>query len=164
MANLAVGSIISFASINRINPPFRDMPEVIDQSIHRDERAFKRLTCAPSETVECEFRPLNDMAVIQLEPDPDMVGMLYIPESEVIFSYWATVLAVGPGKLITKGPNCGQRLPMAIKPGDIVFYHKIDEWADESRRIAFMKEENCIMVAEGDRAPVSNPFVSRNNG
>ena len=67
------------------------------------------------------LRLLNDWIVIRDDfSDERMIGSIHIPEGSVESPHkWATVLAVGKGKSITKGSGWRES---DLKPGDMVLY------------------------------------------
>lgn len=84
-----------------------------------------------SETV----RPLGEWVVIQPDPiETHTKGGLYLPQNAKKRTRKATVIAVGPGKIL----ECGQRAPQEVKAGDRVTFleHNIAQgvhWVDDEQ-------------------------------
>jgi len=64
-----------------------------------------------------KIKPLHDLVLIQRDKAKAQEGPIHLPDDRIEQSYWVTVLAVGPGRLL---PN-GKRTPMNFKPGDRCF-------------------------------------------
>lgn len=67
------------------------------------------------------MKPLNDRVLVKrLESEEKTAGGLYIPDAAKEKPSKGEVVACGPGKLDDKGG----RVPMAVKPGDVVLFAK----------------------------------------
>lgn len=67
-----------------------------------------------------KLEPLNDRVLVKrLESEEKTAGGLFIPDTAKEKPSKGQVVAVGPGKT-----EDGQRVPMAVKPGDEVLFNK----------------------------------------
>lgn len=70
----------------------------------------------PLPSVE-SVHPQRDLVLVKLlDPETISAGGIIIPESVQKRSKYATVLKVGPGKLLPSG----ERRPLEVRPGDVV--------------------------------------------
>lgn len=91
------------------------------------------------------FRPINNRVVIRREEAQEKTpGGLILPDRAKEAQYRGTVLAVGPGKLITEGAKAGERVPMTVKPGDVV------RWADYLGAEVKVKDQKYVVCFEND--------------
>lgn len=68
-----------------------------------------------------KLKPLNDRVLVKrLESEEKTAGGLYIPDTAKEKPSKGQVIATGPGKVDEKGA----RMPMAVKPGDMVLFNK----------------------------------------
>ena len=99
---------------------------------------------------ELKIKPLLDRVIIQPFPDEEMIGRIYVPQSDEGRSRKGRVLAVGPGKVdITDGVVTS--IPMSVKVGDVVIYgyfagRKIDDFDRLSPVI--LADDQCFAVVE----------------
>ena len=67
------------------------------------------------------MKPLNDRVLVKrLESEEKTAGGLFIPDAAKEKPSKGEVVACGPGKLNDKG----ERVPMEVKPGDVVLFAK----------------------------------------
>lgn len=63
--------------------------------------------------MEDRFQPIEDRVLCRLEKAEEMQGGIIIPDSASAEKQEATVIAVGPGRMV----DTGQRLPMSVRKG-----------------------------------------------
>lgn len=69
------------------------------------------------------IRPTNSKLLVEIDDDIQtlpsgiVLGYGLIEREQVL---WGTILAVGPGMLLTKGPRAGTREPLPVRVGDRV--------------------------------------------
>jgi chaperonin GroES len=81
-------------------------------------------------------------------------GGLVLPDSAKDREpHWATVLAVGPGPVLTSGPRAGDRLPVCLSVGDRVLvpkYSGAEITDEEGELVTFVTESEVLAVIRGD--------------
>jgi chaperonin GroES len=93
------------------------------------------------------LKPLQDRVVIKkVEEEQKSAGGIIIPDTAKERPTKGDVVAVGPGKL----DNQGQRMEMAVQPGDRVMYGKFagTEVSIEGEEHLVMREEDIIAKVE----------------
>jgi chaperonin GroES len=94
-----------------------------------------------------KFKPLNDRVLLQrTEAEEKTEGGLYIPDTAKEKPQRATVIAVGPGRLIENG----DRIPVAFSEGDTVLFGKYSgtEVALGGEDYVIMREDEILAVIE----------------
>jgi chaperonin GroES len=91
------------------------------------------------------IRPLDDRIVIRaLEAEEKTAGGILLPDTAKEKPQKATVLAVGQGRLTDEG----KRIPLDVKPGDVVLYGKYAgtevKWQGQDLRI--LRESEVLAV------------------
>ena len=90
------------------------------------------------------MRPLSDRIMLKrLEPIGDDSSPIVIPEMAKKAAHKGKVLSVGPGRLTEHG----HRIPMTVKPGDIVYYQSSD--FDDGEHI-LIQEADILVVEHRD--------------
>lgn len=70
-------------------------------------------------------RPLHDHVLVKLDEQPKRIGLIYVPETaENREPRWATVVRVGPGKLLENG----ERESSGFVEGDRVLLGRDPGW------------------------------------
>jgi chaperonin GroES len=89
------------------------------------------------------LRPMNDRVLVRRLPEPPISALIIIPEVAQPDSMLGEVVAVGPGKRLPTG----ERLPLDVKPGDLVRW---GPWTDYD-------DGELVLIQEGDiRGKLSN--------
>jgi chaperonin GroES len=91
------------------------------------------------------IRPLDDRIVIRaLDAEEKTAGGILLPDTAKEKPQKATVLAVGSGRLTDEG----KRIPLDVKPGDVVLYGKYAgtevKWQGQDLRI--LREGEVLAV------------------
>jgi chaperonin GroES len=91
------------------------------------------------------IRPLDDRIVIRaLDAEEKTAGGILLPDTAKEKPQKATVLAVGTGRLTDEG----KRIPLDVKPGDVVLYGKYAgtevKWQGQDLRI--LRESEVLAV------------------
>ena len=90
------------------------------------------------------IKPISDHVVIEPVREEKKKSGIIIPDTvEKERSEMGKVVAVGPGKL-----ENGKRIPLEVKKGDIVFYHKYSEHKikDGGKEFIVVKGEDIFGV------------------
>jgi chaperonin GroES len=90
-------------------------------------------------------RPLHDRIIVQRrEESTQSVGAIIIPDSAKEKPQLGTVIAAGQGKCNDEG----KRMPMDVKPGDIVLFGKYSgqEVKLDGVEYLIMKEEDVLAI------------------
>jgi chaperonin GroES len=100
------------------------------------------------------FRPLNDSVVVEpLKAKDTGPGGLLLSDDvkEKYHGLRAAVVAVGPGELTIQGT----RVPIDLKPGDVVVLKSAGPLIDEGgRRFCVVSVRDIAVVVEGSETPV----------
>ncbi len=97
---------------------------------------------------------LNDWVLLKrrTQAKETMYGNLIIRESQEDLEQTAEVVAIGPGHLNKK---TGEREPMTVKVGDVVFVQKYGEaevsyfaFEDKDAKYSFVREEFILAIAK----------------
>ena len=93
------------------------------------------------------IRPLDDRIVIRaLDAEEKTAGGILLPDTAKEKPQKATVLAVGEGRLTDEG----KRVPLDVKPGDVVLYGKYAgtevKWQGQDLRI--LRESEVLAVVD----------------
>jgi len=93
--------------------------------------------------------PIGDRIVVQRqEAEEKTAGGIILPDKAKNKPSRGKVLAIGPGKLLKNG----QRKPMQLKVGDVVYFTSWagDEYKDRAKNqeILLMREEEVLAVIE----------------
>jgi chaperonin GroES len=93
------------------------------------------------------IRPLDDRIVIRaLDAEEKTAGGILLPDTAKEKPQKATVLAVGEGRLTDEG----KRVPLDVKPGDVVLYGKYAgtevKWQGQELRI--LRESEVLAVVD----------------
>lgn len=87
------------------------------------------------------FKPLFDKVLVErIEAESKTAGGLIIPDTAKEKPMQGKVIAVGDGNR----SECGQVIPMTVKPGDIVLFGK---WAGNEVKI---NEKDYLVIKESD--------------
>ena len=73
------------------------------------------------------LRPLNDRVLVRRMPEPPLSTLIVIPDIAKPASMLGVVVAVGPGKRLEDGA----RLPLDVKPGDLVRWGPYNDYEDD---------------------------------
>lgn len=92
---------------------------------------------------------IKDRIIVRQVPMEDRTpGGLYIPECarDIRNSQLADVVCVGPGRLLRNG----ERVPVQVKPGDRIYYHRDAGWDVEvgGEKLMMLPEEDVLGVVE----------------
>lgn len=88
-------------------------------------------------------RPLNDrVLVFRLADSLNEVKSLFMPECAEKPSRRGVVVKVGPGKR----DEYGKRRPLAIKPGDTIYFGRYTDYDDG--RFVFIQEADIVGVVD----------------
>ena len=93
------------------------------------------------------MKPLNDRVLVKrLESEEKTAGGLFIPDAAKEKPSKGEVIACGPGKLTDKG----ERVPMEVKPGDIVLFAKYagTEIKVNGADHIIMREEDILAILD----------------
>ena len=92
-----------------------------------------------STATKVAIKPLEDRIVVQAnEAETTTASGLVIPDTAKEKPQEGTVLAIGPGRVDDKGT----RIPMDVKPGDVVIYSKYG-----GTEVKYAGEEYLILSA-----------------
>jgi len=98
------------------------------------------------------IRPLNDFVLLRRQKSESTTkGGLFIPDDRQIKSLFGEVLAVGPGKY---KKNSSERVPMALKPGDVVMLRGVTSVVgeigddDEGNDMLMIREEDIDGIVD----------------
>jgi len=94
-----------------------------------------------------DIRPLHDRVVIKrLDEIRTSAGGIVIPDTAAEKPVRGTVMAIGPGKMLTDG----KVIPLAVKKGDTVVFGKYSgtEIKIENQDLIVMREEDIMGVIE----------------
>ncbi|HKP52250.1 MAG TPA: co-chaperone GroES [Chloroflexia bacterium] len=94
------------------------------------------------------FRPLGDRVVVKaLEREQQTSSGIYLPDTVQEKPQEATVIAVGPGKLLDNGT----RAPIDVKEGDRVLFSKYagTEVKQLNEEYMILRESDILAVIEG---------------
>jgi chaperonin GroES len=94
------------------------------------------------------FRPLGDRVVVKaLEREQQTSSGIYLPDTVQEKPQEATVIAVGPGKLLDNGT----RAPIDVKAGDKVLFSKYagTEVKQLNEEYMILRESDILAVIEG---------------
>ncbi len=94
-----------------------------------------------------KIKPLSDCVLIQpVEEEEKTSSGIIIPDTAKEKSMRGKVIAVGRGKL----NDNGERIPMSVKRGDIVFYSKYSgtDIKIEEQDYLILNESNIMAVIE----------------
>ena len=64
------------------------------------------------------YTPLENKIIVKRPKRASMIGSIHIPGDAQKIPMRGTVIAVGPGKMNSKG----ERLPLTVKVGDVVIF------------------------------------------
>ena len=97
-----------------------------------------------------DLQPLADRVLVKPEPPPETTegGLIHIPENARNDRPWrGEVIAVGPGKTLKDGAV----RPIAVKPGDTVYYGKFvgHEVRVDGEDYVIMREDDLLGVIPG---------------
>ena len=93
------------------------------------------------------FKPLNDRVLVKrLESEEKTAGGLFIPDTAKEKPSRGEVVAVGPGKR----DDCGKRVPMSVKAGDIVLFNKYagTEIKLDGEEHLVMREDDILAIID----------------
>lgn len=93
------------------------------------------------------MKPLNDRVLVKrLESEEKTAGGLFIPDAAKEKPSKGEVVACGPGKLNEKG----ERVPMEVKPGDVVLFAKYagTEIKVNGADHIIMREEDILAILD----------------
>lgn len=93
------------------------------------------------------IKPLHDRVVIKrLEEERTSAGGIVIPDSAAEKPVRGTVMAMGPGKMLTDG----KVVPLAVKKGDTVVFGKYagTEIKLDGQEMIVMREEDIMGIIE----------------
>lgn len=94
------------------------------------------------------IRPLHDRVVIQrLDEERKSSGGIVIPDTATEKPIRGSVVAAGPGKMLTDG----KVVPLALKKGDVVVFGKYagTEVKINGQEFIVMREDDIMGVIEG---------------
>lgn len=94
------------------------------------------------------IRPLHDRVVIQrLDEERKSSGGIVIPDTATEKPIRGSVVAAGPGKMLTDG----KVVPLALKKGDVVVFGKYagTEVKINGQELIVMREDDIMGVIEG---------------
>jgi chaperonin GroES len=96
------------------------------------------------------IKPLSDNLLIEKVPNEKKVGSIILT-SEKKTGNLATVVALGPGKLVSEGANAGTLVKIAgVKVGDKVIYREYagTEYEDGDHKYLLIKAEDILAVVD----------------
>ena len=94
------------------------------------------------------IRPLHDRVVIKrLDEERKSSGGIVIPDTAAEKPIRGSVIAIGPGKMLTDG----KVVPLALKKGDVVVFGKYagTEVKLNGEEFIVMREDDIMAVVEG---------------
>ena len=94
------------------------------------------------------IRPLHDRVVIKrLDEERKSSGGIVIPDTATEKPIRGSVVAAGPGKMLTDG----KIIPLALKKGDVVVFGKYSgtEIKINGQELIVMREDDIMGVIEG---------------
>ena len=94
-----------------------------------------------------KVRPLNDQIIVErVESEEKTAGGIIIPETAKEKPREGKVIAVGSGRLNSKG----KRLPMEVKPGQRIFFERYagTEIKIDGEDYLMMREDDVLCVVE----------------
>jgi chaperonin GroES len=98
-----------------------------------------------------KLKPLADRIIVEpIEQEEMTASGIYVPETAKEKPQEATVVAVGPGRLLDNG----ERAPMEVKEGDRVIFAKYagSEVKLEDTRYLILGEKDILAVLAGAKA------------
>ena len=93
------------------------------------------------------LKPLGDRVLVEpLDPEAKTPGGIYLPEAAQEAPREGKVIAVGPGRVT----DSGERIPVAVKEGDIVLYTKYggNEIKLDGKEYLLLDEHSLLAVRE----------------
>jgi len=93
------------------------------------------------------LKPLGDRVLVEpLDPEAKTAGGIYLPEAAQEAPREGKVIAVGPGRVT----DSGERIPVAVKEGDIVLYTKYggNEIKLDGKEYLLLDEHSLLAVRE----------------
>jgi chaperonin GroES len=93
------------------------------------------------------LKPLGSRVVVEpIESDEVTAGGIVLPETAKEKPQKGKVLSIGPGERDEKGT----RVPMDVKPGDVVLYAKYagTEIKVEGKKLLILKESDLLAIVE----------------
>jgi chaperonin GroES len=93
-----------------------------------------------------KIRPLADRLIVRPAKAEDKIGSIIVPENAKEKPVRGEVLAVGNGRVLADGT----RLPLDVKPGDVVLYGKYagQDVRNAEEDLKMLKEEDVLAVVE----------------
>ena len=91
------------------------------------------------------IRPLHDRVLLKrLEESEDRIGSIVIPDTAKEKPQRAEVISVGDGVVL----ECGERVPLEVKPGDTVLLGKYSgaEAKVEGQEYVIVREDEILGV------------------
>lgn len=116
------------------------------------------------------IRPLHDRVLVRRLPRSDrrFSNLIHVPDNyrgefqEDATEHYGEVVAVGPGRRMVEGPKGvagkflykpGGRRPVAVKPGDRVWWGRFSDWVQDGLEI--IMEMDIIAVEDSDAVAVA---------
>lgn len=90
------------------------------------------------------LRPLDDRVAVRPDPAEEKIGNILLTDQAKGRPRRGTVVAVGPGRMITDGPRAGTRIPVGVKVGDRV---QFANWGETEARVG---DEDWFLLRECD--------------
>jgi chaperonin GroES len=103
--------------------------------------------------------PINDQVLVRQDPPKEKLGsgLLYASQGNEVWTPFATVLRVGPGKWNRDG---SARVELDVKPGDRVLFKRtpdtaiVPDWREGDERgwrdLLMLREDHIVGVVEDD--------------
>jgi chaperonin GroES len=86
------------------------------------------------------FQPLDDRILVERIDEDDTASIIIVPELAAVPSRKAVVVACGPGKRT----GSGGRIPVDVRPGDIVVFGRFTDF--DNGRLLLIQEADVVGV------------------
>lgn len=93
------------------------------------------------------IRPLNDVVIVELEPVPEKVGGILIPDPDKYPTRTGWVLAAGPGKRHSKTDRL---TPTQVKEGERICFHHANLQQSQGKQLMWVLPDNQALIKESD--------------
>lgn len=102
------------------------------------------------------FRPLNEYITVRPDPLHEKVGALFVPDVDRFHHQGdgvltaGTVVAVGKGDLILKGPDAGGYSPVECQAGDRILYPRHELVSKIAGGLHVIHQQHVFGILEED--------------
>jgi chaperonin GroES len=96
-------------------------------------------------------KPLQDYLLIEKVPAEKKIGSIVLASDPKKTGNVATVIAIGPGKLVTEGASAGNLIKIKdVKVGDKVIYREYSgtDYEEGDHKYLLIKAEDILAIVE----------------